>query len=131
MQNAKSSKQNGKTQKFTDLHTWQYGHELVLSIYKATKNFPKEEVFSLTSQMRRVAVSITSNIAEGFGRRSQKDKVHFYTMGQGSLTELQNQLIISQDINYLTNQEANAYLRQSETVHKLLTGLIKSIQGDK
>ena len=80
---------------FTDLNTWREGHTLVLEIYRKTKKFPKEELFGLTSQMRRSAVSVTSNIAEGFSRRSYKEKTQFYFMAQGSLTELQNKIAFS------------------------------------
>ena len=80
-----------KIREFTDLIVWQETHKLVLLVYKTTKYFPKEEVFALTSQMRRSAVSIPSNIAEGFGRHSYKEKVQFYYLAHGSLLELKNQ----------------------------------------
>ena len=111
---------------FTDLNAWKEAHKLVLSIYQLTKSFPKEELFALTSQMRRAAVSITSNIAEGFSRKSYKEKVNFYSMAQGSLTELQSQLLISRDIGYISPEEYNEILALSIVVHKLLSGLIKS-----
>src|SRR3989338_6282576 len=111
---------------FTDLNAWKEAHKLVLSIYQLTKSFPKEELFALTSQMRRAAVSITSNIAEGFSRKSYKEKVNFYSMAQGSLTELQSQLLISRDIGYISTEEYNEFLALSIVVHKLLSGLIKS-----
>src|SRR3989338_6098100 len=91
-----------KIAKFTDLIAWQEGHKLVLLIYQITKDFPKDELYGLISQMRRAAVSITSNLAEGFSRRSSKDKNNFYTMSLTSLIELQNQLLISKDVSYLT-----------------------------
>ena len=80
-----------KITSITDLKGWDKGHELVLIIYKLTEKYPKEEIFGLTNQSRRCAVSITSNIAEGFSRSTWKDKMHFYGISQGSLTELQNQ----------------------------------------
>ena len=91
----------GKITSFTKLDAWKEGHALVLSVYKITKTFPKEELFALTSQRRRCAVSITSNIAEGFSRQSYKEKVQFYSMALGSVTELQNQLLIARDVGYL------------------------------
>ena len=116
---------NHKIKSFTDLNTWREGHKLVLMVYKVTKNFPKDEQFGIVSQMRRAAVSITSNIAEGFSRQSYREKVQFYSMAQGSNTELQNQLLIAKDIGYLTAKDFNETASQSVGVHKLLSGLIK------
>lgn len=116
---------NEKIRTFTDLYAWQEAHKLVLMIYKITKEFPKEELFGLVSQMRRAVVSITSNIAEGFSRQSYKEKVQFYCMAQGSNTEIQNQLLIAKDINYISQESFKEIAEQSTTVHKLLNGLIK------
>ncbi len=110
---------------FTDLNAWKEGHKLVLSIYKITNNFPNKEIFSLTSQARRSAISITSNIAEGFSRISYKDKANFYSIAQGSLTELQNQLLIARDIDYIKEKEFKKIAEQTIIVHKLISGLIK------
>ena len=84
-----------KIKSFTDLNAWKESHKLVLMVYGVTKTFPREEIFALVSQMRRCAVSITSNIAEGFSRQSYKEKVQFYSISQGSVTELQSQLLIA------------------------------------
>ncbi len=113
-----------KIQKFTDLIVWREAHKLVLLIYKETKFFPKDEIFGLTSQVHRAAVSITSNIAEGFGRHGFREKVQFYYLAQGSLSELKNQLFIARDIGYLTPQKAFSLLDQADLTHKLLQGLI-------
>ena len=121
-----SNKENDKIVYFTDLNAWREAHKLVLMIYEATKRFPKEELFGLVSQMRRSVVSITSNIAEGFSRRSYKDKGKFYITAQGSLTELQNQLLIARDVEYLTTGEYEKIFPQTVVVHKLINGLIKS-----
>jgi four helix bundle protein len=77
-----------KIKEFTDLIAWQEAHKLVLQIYELTKEFPKDELFGLTSQIRRSAISITSNIAEGFGRQKYGEKIQFYYIAQGSITEL-------------------------------------------
>jgi len=111
---------------FTDLNAWREAHELVLAIYEITKKFPKEEIFGLTSQMRRCAVSITSNIAEGFSRRSYKEKTQFYSMAQGSTTELQSQLLVARDVNYIDKNSYEGIHEQSIIVHKIINGLIKS-----
>lgn len=115
----------GKITSFKDLIAWQYAHALVLGIYKLTKLFPKEEQFGLINQVRRAAVSITSNIAEGFSRSSYKEKAQFYSMSLGSLTEVQSQLMIAKDLGYVTNEDFISIETQTITVSKLLNGLIK------
>jgi len=118
--------EGGKIVTFTDLDAWKEGHHLVLKIYEITRTFPREEIFGLVSQMRRCVVSITSNIAEGFSRQSWKEKTQFYSMALGSLTELQNQLLISRDINYLKPEEFSTISILAVKVHKIVNGLIKS-----
>ncbi len=115
-----------KIKAFTDLDAWREGHKLVLKIYELTSKFPQDELFGLTSQMRRCAVSITSNIAEGFGRRSFKEKTQFYFISQGSLTELQNQLLIARDVGLIDKSAFDSLAELSVKVHKIMTGLIKS-----
>ncbi len=114
-----------KIRSFTDLNVWKEGHQLVIDIYKISQKFPKEEMFGLTSQMRRAAVSITSNVAEGFGRQSYREKAQFYYHSHGSLTELKNQIIIAKDIEYITEKSFNDLAGQANIVHQLLQGLIK------
>src|SRR5574343_682937 len=115
-----------RIQNFTDLIAWKEGHKLVLIIYKETEIFPNKERYGLTSQMRRAAVSITSNIAEGFSRNSAKEKDRFYNVSLASLVELQNQLIIARDINYLIKEKFSTIADQTITVSKLINGLIKT-----
>lgn len=115
---------NRKIRSFTDLKVWQEGHQLVILIYRNTKNFPREEIYSLIDQMRRAVVSITSNIAEGFGRQSYKEKIQFYYLAQGSLTELKNQLLIARDLKYLSERDFQEIAKKANEVHKLLQGLI-------
>lgn len=117
--------QKKKIQSFTDLEVWQEAHKLVLLVYELTKNFPREETFGLISQLRRAAVSITSNIAEGFSRFSYKEKIQFYSMALGSLTESQNQLLIARDIGYLKQDYFDKVAQQSIAVHRLLNAFIK------
>jgi len=114
-----------KIKEFTDLDAWKEAHRLVLMVYKQTNQFPKEEVFGLVSQMRRCSVSITSNIAEGFSRPSYKDKVRFYFVSLGSVTELQNQLLISKDISFIDVEDFKNIMDLSIKVHKIINGLIK------
>lgn len=114
-----------KTNTFQDLIVWQKGHEFVLEVYSITKHFPKEEIYGLTSQFRRAAVSITANISEGYKRTSNKEKLRFYNISQASLEECRYFLILSNDLNYLDNCEKQT--KQIEEVSKLLNGYCKSI----
>ncbi|SRR5258706_7991409 len=117
-----------KISSFTDLHTWQEGHKLVLVVYRVTGDFPKDQQYGLTNQMQRCVISITSNIAEGFSRKSNKEKSQFYYMSLGSLTELQNQLLIARDLGYIARDEFKKIADQTVIVSKLINGLIKSSQ---
>lgn len=119
---------NNKTKihSFTDLDAWKEAHKLVLLVYKYTKLFPKEELYSLVDQMRRCVISISSNIAEGFSRQSKKEKQQFYFIAKGSLTELQNQLLVAKDVNYLNKEDFQIIAVQTIRVHKLINGLIRS-----
>ncbi len=106
----------GKIQRFTDLKAWQEAHALVLGVYQATKKYPDDERFGLVIQCWRAAVSISSNIAEGFGRFSSKDKHHFYSMAKTSLAELQNQFMISRDLNYISMNVFEELYKRCENV---------------
>lgn len=119
------SEMTDKIRSFTDLNTWKESHALVIMIYTVTKSFPKEELYSLVNQMQRAAISITSNIAEGFGRQTYREKVQFYYIAQGSLTELKNQLLLARDIGYLQKETFHDIAVQANIAHKLLSGLIK------
>lgn len=118
-----------KIKSFTDLIVWKEAHKLVLSVYKITKDFPKSETFSLIDQMRRCGISISSNIAEGFSRSGKKEKIQFYYVAKGSLTELQNQLLISRDVGYLDKKIFSELAEKTVLVSKLLFGLIRSIKN--
>ena len=115
---------NGKIESFTDLIVWQEGHNLVILVYRITKEFPKEEIYSLTNQMRRSASSVTSNIAEGFGRQGYKEKVQFYYQAQGSLIELKDQILIAKDVGYLNVDDFKQLVEKANNTHRLLQGLI-------
>jgi four helix bundle protein len=115
--------------KFTDLQGWQEGHSLALAIYKATENFPKQEMFGLTSQIRRAIVSVQSNLAEGFNRYSSKEKLQFYNVAIGSISEVESQLLLARDLEYLTLGLSEELLGKAELVRKLILGLIKSVRN--
>ena len=108
-----------------DLTVWQKSISFVTDIYKATKSFPKEELFGLTSQMRRAAISIPSNIAEGHGRHSKKELVRFLSISLGSASELETQLIISKNLDFISEDESNQLLSCNEEIIKMLVSLIK------
>lgn len=116
-----------KIKNFTDLIAWQKGHVLVLTLYKITHSFPKEEIYSLTSQIRRAAVSVTSNIAEGFSRKTKKEKVQFYYISLGSLTELHNQFFIARDLKYITLNEFIDVENKIIELLKIINSLVRSI----
>ena len=118
-----------KIQSFTDLNAWKESHKFVLLIYKKTTSFPKEEVFGITNQIRRAAVSIVSNIAEGFGRQSYKEKVQFYSIAQGSNLEIQSQMLVARDLQFLKENDFQEIADQSIVVGKLLSGLIRTTKS--
>lgn len=113
-----------KIKTFHEIIAWQKAHLLVLEIYKITKTFPKTELFGLTSQMRRCAVSIPSNLVEGFKRRSTKDSIYFYNISEGSLEELKYQLILSCDLKYISPATLQDLQSFTNEVGKLLHGWI-------
>lgn len=117
---------NSTIRTFFDLNAWQESKKLTLSIYEKTKIFPREEIFGLTSQMRRASVSVTANIAEGFGRISIKEKLNFYNLAYGSLTELQSHIFIATDLQYLSKEDAQKLLEKIESSQLLLHGLMRS-----
>jgi four helix bundle protein len=110
--------------RFQDLIVWQKAHQLVLRIYRYTEAFPKTELFGLTSQFRRAAVSVPANIAEGFKKRTNPDKVKFFNIAQGSLEESRYYLILSNDLGYGDN---SLIQQELEEVSKLLQAYISSI----
>lgn len=123
--------EKGKIKSFTDLDAWKKAHQLALFTYKTTEKFPDKEKFGLSNQMRRAAVSVASNIAEGFSRSSAKDKAHFYVMSRSSLTELQSQFLLARDLEYLPEELFLQFVGQSVDVSKLTIGLIRSAVNKK
>ncbi|WP_294620227.1 four helix bundle protein [uncultured Bacteroides sp.] len=107
-----------------DLIVWQKSMQLVKDLYQATKFFPKEEIYGITSQMRRAAVSIPSNIAEGYGKAYNKEIIHFLYISLGSASELETQLIICKDINYLSDEKFEGLNRLNNEIIRMLSSLI-------
>ena len=109
---------------FQDLIVWQKAHQFVLSMYQSTENFPKKEIYGLTSQLRRAVVSIPANIAEGFRKTGKPDKYRFINIAQGSLEECRYYLILTKDLGYVDTSEL---MPQLEEVSKLLEAYSRSI----
>lgn len=109
---------------FQDLIVWQKAHLFVLDVYRYTEHFPKQEVYGLTSQLRRAAVSIPANIAEGFKKKGPRDKVRFLNIAQGSIEESRYYLILASDLNYGEN---TSFMSQLEQVSKLLESYAAAI----
>jgi four helix bundle protein len=113
-------------ERFEQLEVWQAAHKLVLEVYKNTKALPSEEKFGLISQMRRAAVSVPANIAEGFKRRGRADKIHFYNIAQASLEELRYYFILCRDLGYFVGE--GDLTERADKVSRMLHGLVQSLQ---
>jgi len=113
---------------FRNLQVWEKAHSLTLSVYKATASLPKDELYGLTSQIRRSSASIPTNIAEGCGRSGDAELARFMSIGMGSASELEYQLLLAHDLNYL-DQSTYALLDEKVTeVKRMLTGFIKTLK---
>ncbi len=113
---------------YKELVAWQKAIELVTHIYQATSDFPKQEQYGLVSQLRRAAVSIPSNIAEGQARFSKPDFRHFLRQARGSVAEVETQIVISQNLGYIDPTSAESILHRAAEVGRILNGLIRSIK---
>ncbi len=114
--------------KFYDLNAWKSGHKLVLDIYNITEHFPSNEMYGITSQLRRACSSVTANIAEGFARYHFKDKIRFYYHARGSVAEVQNFLFLARDVGYVDTDTCRSLCEKGDDVAKLVNGLIRSIE---
>ena len=113
---------------FKDLRVWSKAHFLTIGIYKATRGFPKEELFGLVSQMRRSASSIGANIAEGTGRRSDGELTRFLHIARGSAAELEYHLLLARDLELLSDITHALLAKQTDEVQRMLTSLIQQVQ---
>jgi four helix bundle protein len=116
---------------YRELIAWQKAMDLAENVYRHTSRFPREEVYGLTSQIRRSAVSVPSNISEGQGRRSTRDFHHFLSIARGSLCEMETQVLLSERLGYLDARNASELLNQAAEVGRLINGLSKSLPHDK
>ena len=117
--------------RFEDLNVWQKSHELVLEVHKVTQQFPTEEKFGLTSQIRRSAVSVAANIAEGSKRQHLKEYILMLHISHGSLAETEYHLLLAKDLKYLSGTKYQALFNLSEEIGRMLNGLIKSLSNLK
>ena len=122
-------KTSAPAQSFRDLQVWQKSMNLTLEVYRLTKPFPREEMFGLTSQLRRCAVSIPSNIAEGHGRMNPREFRHFLLIARGSNSELQTQLEISNELEFADPQKVVSAQFLSREIEKMLTGLVGNLRN--
>jgi len=114
---------------FEELIIWQEARKFANDIYKLTKKYPQEEMYGLTSQMKRSAVSIMSNIAEGFDRRTTKEFISFLVIARASASEVQNDLYISLDLNYINKEDFKTYYDYARKIGKLINGLITYLKS--
>lgn len=115
------------SESYRDLRVWQRTMGLVIAIYEETRGFPKDELYGLVSQMRRAAVSVPSNIAEGKGRLTDRDRSHFFYQARGSLLELETQILIAQKLNFISEPVCKSLLDAAAESGRMLNSLIRSI----
>jgi four helix bundle protein len=116
-------------QNYQDLKVWQKSHQFVLAVYQLTNDFPKNEIFGLTSQMRRATVSISANLAEGCGKISTGDIAHFFQISLGSLHETEYYLLLSKDLNYISIEVFEARNLEIREIKAMLISLIKKVRN--
>ncbi len=113
---------------YRELIVWQKAMDLVETIYRTTKVFPREEIYGLTSQIRRAAISIPSNIAEGNGRNTTRDYVHFLGMAYGSVKEVETQVLIAERLRYIDSNHSDGLVRMTTEIARLISGLVNSLK---
>jgi len=118
-----------KISSFENLLVWQEAQKWAVQIYKITRSYPKDELYGITSQLRRAVASISANIAEGFGRQSIKDKLHFYVIAYGSCLEVNNFLHLSNKLEFINSDELASLLKQGTSVQKLLNAFMRPLKN--
>ncbi|NRD24402.1 four helix bundle protein [Winogradskyella litoriviva] len=116
---------------YTELDVWKFSRELVKKVYLLSNYFPKEELYALTNQVRRCSISIPSNIAEGLGRQSNKETIHYLYISKGSLYELETQLFLAFDLDYISEEQLKRILEHVTSCKKLLNGFINYFKSKK
>ena len=117
-------------QRFTDLKIWQRGHALVLELYRLTTQFPPDERFGLTSQLRRAAASVPTTIAEGSRRRSPKDYAHFLNIAESSLAEVEYLIMLGRDLGYVHDNVAATHITEATEISRMVFALRRKVEGD-
>ena len=117
-----------KTTNFKQLIVWQKAHSLVLEVYKTTKRFPREEIYALTSQMKRAAISVPANIAEGYKKKTASAKLNYLNISEGSLEEIKYNFILALDLQYISETDCNRLTDKAEEVGRLLSGYASGIK---
>ena len=125
----KAQRQKEKVKTYRDLLIWQKSMILVTKVYNTSKKFPNDEAYGLTSQIRRCAISIPSNLAEGYGRNSTNEYVRFLRIATGSLYELQTQMEISFNLHYIDRSEFDELYEQSREIERMLSSLIRKLKS--
>jgi four helix bundle protein len=120
---------SGGSGSYRDLTAWQKAMDLVEQVYLGSRNWPKEEAYGLTSQVRRAAISVPSNIAEGQGRDSTKEFLHHLSMARGSILELETQILVAERLGYVDTPLSQDLLRRSAEVSRLVSGLMRSMKA--
>ena len=118
-----------KLKNYKELKVWQRSYQLCLEIYKITKGFPDEEKYGITSQLRRAAVSVSSNIAEGYGRKTTPEYIQFLYIAYGSTCEMETQILLSGDLGYITTGKLEMLIEGIREVERMLKALIKSLEN--
>ncbi len=118
-----------KKRGYRDLLAWQRAYELTLQVYRGTATWPREELYGLTSQIRRAAVSVAANIAEGYDRSSRNEYIHFLSIARGSLAEVETFILLARDLGYMPPDNADALIELQDEAGKLLRGLARSVQA--
>ena len=119
----------GSVKSYRDLRVWQHAMDIAEDIYRLTREFPKEEMFTMVSQMRRAAASIAANIAEGYGRDSSRSYAHFLRVSQGSLKELETHLLLSARVELASSSRVKPVLEKCDVLGRMLRALIRSIEA--
>ena len=117
-----------RIQSFENLVVWQHAQDLAVMVYEKTKSFPKEEIYGITNQVRRSAASVSANIAEGFGRKSPKDKLHFFVIAYGSLLETKNFLYLSGRLKFISEDDPDELMKETTSCQKLLNAYMRPLR---